>query len=513
MKFILLLTIFLMSAPALSKKIQIIHTNDLHTYLTGYTPLQGGYYRIKTLIDELKQSAKEQGIESLVLDGGDFGEGSHYFLLDDGIHSFRALDMLGIDATVIGNHDYMFGGPHLGNQIRLVNSKTKFLGANIAKTPEMRLGDVLQPSARFTIDGVNIEVVGLTTNSLHFLYAIRPGLILPPEGVSRAYTKKAREENGADLVVALTHLGVYKDIQLVKKDPNIDVVIGGHSHTRLDEALMEENSEGRVIPIVQTGANAMTVGSLILDVKGPKDIQVISYKVHDADMTVSPDKDVLDYVLEVDQRTRDVLGEGRWDEVLGRSEFDLTGYTETGKHDHQEGCWTRHLPRILKEETDADIGMYLGIFAGKNIPKGEITYGDIIENFPHVNEFGQKGWEIMTFELKGWKLYSLLTAIINLSIGDSVLIGGVDYRTYQFPSKLPYIGGRKFFTRLRINGRRLRFKSMYKLALPYELSRMLDGVLPSRVRKYIPLDFKRGEYFLWPMAENYIRKRQVLRCR
>ena len=53
----------------------------------------------------------------------------------------------------------------------------------------------------------------------------------------------------------------------------------------------------------------------------------------------------------------------------------------------------------------------------------------------------------------------------------------------------------------------------YKIALPYELSKMLDGLLPPRVRKYIPIDFKRGEYFLWPMAENYIKKRQVLRCR
>lgn len=513
MKFILLLTIFLMSAPALSKKIQIIHTNDLHSYFMGHSPMQGGYYRVKTLIDELKQSALNQGIESIVLDAGDFGEGAHYFLVDEGMHSFRALELLGVDAAVIGNHDYMFGGKFLGDQIRLANNKTKFLGANIAHTIDMRLGDVLQPTAQFNVGGVNVEVVGLTTNSLHFMYAIRPGFILPAEGVSRAYTQKARDENNADLVVALTHLGVLKDQKLVGKDPNIDVVIGGHSHTRLDEPIWQLNSEGREVPIVQTGAQGMAVGSLIIDVKGPKKVEVISYKLHDADASVQLDREVLDYALEVDRRTQEVLGEGRWNEVIGVSEFDLTGYVENGHHDHQEGCWTRHLPRILKEETDADIGMYLGIFAGKNIPKGEITYGDIIENFPHINEYGQKGWEIMTFEIKGWQLYSLLTAIINVTLGDSVLLGGIDYRTYQFPSKLPYIGGRKFFTRLRVNGKRLRFKNKYKIALPYELSKMLDGLLPKRVRKYIPLDFKRGEYFLWPMAENYIRKRQVLRCR
>ncbi len=498
-----------MSSTAFSKKIQIIHTNDLHSYLLGHTPNKGGYYRVKTLIDQLKQDALAKGIESIVLDAGDFGEGAHYFLLDNGMHSFKALDMLGVDAAVIGNHDYMFGGAFLGDQIRAVNSKTKFLGANIVHTPEMRLGNLLDPTTSLDVGGVKVDIIGLTTSSLHFMYAIRPGLILPPEGVSRAYTKKARE-NGADLVVALTHIGVYKDKALVKKDPNIDVVIGGHSHTRLEDEVIQKNSEGRDIPIVQTGAHGMAVGSLIIDVKGPKDVEVISYNLHDSDESVELEQEVLDYVLEVDERTKDVLGEGKWNEVLGTSQFDLTGYVENGHHDHQDGCWTKHLPRILKEETDADIGVYLGIFAGKKIPAGEITYGDVIENFPHVSEYGQKGWEIMTFDVKGWQLYSFLTALINTSFSDTVLMAGVDYRTYQFPSKIPYFGGRKFFTRVRVNGRRIRFKNRYKVALPYELSRMLEAFLSKRVRKYIK--FERDNHFLWPMAENYIRKRQVLRC-
>ena len=511
MKLLLLLIVLVTWGNVYAKKIQIIHTNDLHSYYMGHSPLEGGYYRVKTLIDKLKDEALSSGIESIVLDAGDFGEGSHYFLFNDGIHSFEALGMLGVDAAVIGNHDYMFGGKFLGEQIRAANISTKILGANISHTAEMRLGDVLQPTAKFNVGGVNVEVIGLTTNSLHFMYALRPGLIFPPGPVSRAYSSKAKED-GADLVVALTHLGVLKDQSLVEQDRNIDVVIGGHSHTRLDEPIMWENENKKSVPILQTGAHGMAVGSLILDVEDGK-AKVISYQLHDADYTVEPDREVLDYMLDVDRDAKEALGEGRWNEVIGYSEFDLTGYTTSGHHDHQEGCWTRHLPRILKEETDSDLGLYLGIFAGKNIPKGDITYGDIIENFPHTNEYGQPGWEVMTFELKGWKLYSLLTAMINIPLADSVLIGGIDYRTYTFPLSLPYVGGRKFFTRLRLNGRRIRMRRKYKIALPYELSKMLDGLLPPRVRKYIPIDFKRGEYFLWPMAENYIKKRQVLRCR
>ena len=173
-KIYLLLLLILFSAQSFAAKIQIIHTNDLHSYLHGFSPEIGGYYRVKTLIDKLKADALKKGIKSLVLDGGDFGEGSHYFLTDNGMPSFRALGMLGIDATVIGNHDYMFGGKQLGNQIREVNSTTQFLGANMAQTSSMNLKGLLKATAKFNIDGVNIEVIGLTTSSLHFIYAFTP---------------------------------------------------------------------------------------------------------------------------------------------------------------------------------------------------------------------------------------------------------------------------------------------------------------------------------------------------
>jgi 2',3'-cyclic-nucleotide 2'-phosphodiesterase (5'-nucleotidase family) len=513
MKFLLLMCTIIMCTPAIAKKIQIIHTNDLHTYFKGYTPDRGGYYRVKTLIDQLKASAKEEGIESIVLDAGDFGEGSHYFLADEGMNSFEALKLLGVDAAVIGNHDYMFGGKVLSDQIRKVNSKTQFLGANISPTENMRLKGLLKETARFEIDGMNIDIIGLTTNSLHFVYAFSPGLIFPVAPVSRAHSLMARENN-SDLVVALTHLGVSKDQKLVQEDPNIDVVIGGHSHTRLEEAVYQENSEKRLIPIVQTGAHGMAVGSLILDLKGPKDVSVESYKLYDTDESVKSDPEVLSFVNDVDMRTKIELAEGRFDEVIGYSDFDLTGSNEFGLQDHQEGCWTGHLGNIVKEGANADVGLYLSSFAGKTIPKGPITYGNIIENFPHITKFGEKGWEVMKFDIKGWHLYSLMTAIVNLPIPGSLkpLIGGVQYRTYTFPKKIPYVGGRKFFTKFRINGKRIRFRRKYSLALPYELSRMLNGILSKKIAGYIPIDFKRNEYFLWDMAENYIKKRQHLKC-
>ncbi len=106
------------STASFSKVIQIIHTNDLHSYFQGTRGGIGGYAQLKTVIDELKRDATSKGIPSLYLDAGDFGEGSSFYFSNQGVDSLRALDMLGVDVTVLGNHDFILGGKQLRNQIR-----------------------------------------------------------------------------------------------------------------------------------------------------------------------------------------------------------------------------------------------------------------------------------------------------------------------------------------------------------------------------------------------------------
>ncbi|MBC75620.1 MAG: hypothetical protein CME64_06355 [Halobacteriovoraceae bacterium] len=509
----LILIALLVSSFSFAKKIQIIHTNDLHSFYFGPTKEgDGGYARVKTLIDKLKADANRKGIPSLVLDAGDFGEGSYQFLFDNGIGSFKALDMLGIDAAVVGNHDHMFGGKMLSDQIKESGVKTQLLGANIATTADMKLKGLLKPNAVFDLDVVRVDVIGLTTDSLHFMHQIRPGFIFPPAPVSRAYSKIAREDN-SDLIIALTHIGLEKDKKLAKDDPELDLIIGGHSHTRLEKVVHQTNQENRNIPIVQTGAHAMAVGSLILDLKGPKDVEVVSYNLHDALADVAEDEEVKSFVDDVDYRARRALAGNRWNEVIGKSEVDLAGYVN-GKQERFDGCWLEHLPKIIQEESDSNVGLYLPNFTGKAISKGNITYGNIVENFPHINEYGRPGWEIMKFKVNGWKLYTLLLALVSADVGDSApLIGGVEYSLFTFPDSIPWIGGVSFFTRLKINGKTVDFSDMYEVALPFEFSRMLEGLLPKKFSKLFTKDFVRGDWYLWNMAENYIKKHEVISCR
>ena len=121
----------------------------------------------------------------------------------------------------------------------------------------------------------------------------------------------------------------------------------------------------------------------------------------------------------------------------------------------------------------------------------------------------------MTFPIKGYQIYAIMTALINvpLFMGENgAVIGGIDYKTYTFPEFLPRIGGKKILTRFRIKGKRFRFRDSYRVALPYELSQMINKLLPSFLRKYIPVKFDRGDNFLWPMAEAYFAKNSPLSC-
>src|SRR5690606_12627422 len=110
---------------------------------------------------------------------------------------------------------------------------------------------------------VNISVIGLSTPEPHFQYPILPSFILPPIPVANEISKLARQ-NGAELVIALTHLGTKTDEKLAKKSQYIDVIVGGHSHDRYDQPLKFANEKKREIPVVQTGAHGLAVGSMLL---------------------------------------------------------------------------------------------------------------------------------------------------------------------------------------------------------------------------------------------------------
>ena len=175
--FVLSLGVSLSSS---AKLMQIIHTNDLHSFFEGSRSGKGGYSRIKTLVDHLKADAASKGIKSYFFDAGDFGEGSSYYFSNNGVDSLRALDLLGVDATVIGNHDFILGGKELSKQIESSKIKAKILSANMKGKIFMGLHKKVSDFVDYDLEGMKIRVFGLTTPEIHFQYSLLPNGFIAP---------------------------------------------------------------------------------------------------------------------------------------------------------------------------------------------------------------------------------------------------------------------------------------------------------------------------------------------
>tara|TARA_R110000868_G_scaffold209490_4_gene459312 strand:+ start:7294 stop:8865 length:1572 start_codon:yes stop_codon:yes gene_type:complete len=515
----IVLSLLLGVAHAAPKYIQIIHTNDLHSYLSGHADGRGGYAKVKTVIDELRASAlartdlQAAGVESIVLDGGDFGEGTSFFLVDEGITSFRSLNELGIDAAVIGNHDHMLGIDTLQNQIKKsrigYQKQAKILSANMVIMRDTRLKGLVDSTALFNIGGVSLSIIGLSTPEPHFQYPILPSFILPALPVAKEISKLARQ-NGAELVIALTHLGTKSDIKLAEKTEFLDVIIGGHSHDRYEEPLLVDNESKRKIPIVQTGAHGLAVGSLILKVNGPGDVEVVEYKLRDVTSSTVSDEAVAEFVEAAAQKRNDYF-DGKWNEVVGESEIKLTGY-ENGNAVIENSCWGRHQARMAKEALSTDIGIHMANFQGVVKEAGEITYGDLVDNYPHFRSYGDKGWNIASFEGDGKFIKAFVRALVNLPGQVGIDIDGISWKELNFPRFIPWLGGRTYAYGFKINGEKMENNTRYSLAFPSEIGHVLKLLVKDKVRYVFPEFQEDKSKPYWEVMEQYVRTNSPIRC-
>lgn len=480
---ITLLTTFSFLSHA--RLIRIIHTNDLHSYFTGYHNGAGGYARIKTKIKEIREEARLKGIEVIHLDAGDWGEGTSFYHANNGIDSLRALEMLGIDVATIGNHDHMVGGKMLGEQIRKARVKTRFTVANIKATPSMNLRDVVFPYVDLEKAKISIRVVGLTTAQAFFQYTMAPGKILDPLITGEREARTAKKA-GRELVIALTHVGMTKDIELANKSTSFDLIIGGHTHSKVDSIHWARNRFGKGVPIVQAWAHGLGVGSLLVDVNDYGEVQVVDYKLHEIDENVAQDPEMLEFVKRsTANRNRSFPFD--WNEVIGESEGPLTGYV-SGHPVYRRSCWGWHLATAAREAVRATVGIHVASFEGVFKPAGHVTRGDIAEQFPHVRKYGDQGWEIATVRLPGWLLRPVMFIVSRLKLG--VTFSGLGYNNKGEPQ--------------------VKDKSMYTIAFPAEVAYAINTSMPGY--RYLLRGLKFTGQYYWPVMNEYVERNTPLTC-
>jgi 5'-nucleotidase/UDP-sugar diphosphatase len=300
------------------KTFTILHTNDIHSNLIGmgpasdYTPFtlnddktRGGFARLATLIAARKDARKNQG-PVLILDGGDYSMGTAFAAAtrETGCE-LQLLSLMGCDATTFGNHDFDLGPDGTAQSIAVaakagrvpavVASNTHFAAndATLAGLQRLAKDGVVRRYLVIERGGIRFGIVGLLGKEAQF-YTDGAGAVkfADPIESAREMVKVLRETEKIDVIIALSHGGMTKgadgrfidgeDVQLPKAVPGIDVVIGAHSHTALQEAVIVN---GRT-PVVQTGKYGENLGELVITLDGAK-LAVESYRLYPIDDTIA----------------------------------------------------------------------------------------------------------------------------------------------------------------------------------------------------------------------------------
>jgi len=253
------------------KKITILHTNDVHSHIDPFGPNdgrnanKGGVARRASLVE----SIRSENPNTLLLDAGDIFQGTPYFNYYGGELEFKLMSMLKYDLATIGNHDFDNGIDGLYAQ--LPNANFDFVSANYDFKNTV-LDTHVKPYKTFIKDGIKIGIFGLgiKLSGLVGKNLYKETVYNYPVEIAQDMSRILKEEEACDLVICLSHLGYYyknspetiSDLVLARKTKDIDLIIGGHTHTFLPKPTIEKNAVGKNVLVNQVGCYGLYLGQI-----------------------------------------------------------------------------------------------------------------------------------------------------------------------------------------------------------------------------------------------------------
>ena len=253
------------------KKITILHTNDVHSHIDPFpkndplNPSGGGVIARANLINLVKKDNPH----TLVLDAGDVFQGTPYFNFFGGELELKLMSKMGYNASTLGNHEFDNGMEKLSKVLKHANFS--FLNSNytLKNTP---LENKIKSHEIFNINGIKIGVFGLgiELEGLVEKKLYKGVKYLNPIEISKDISDDLKYNHNCDLIICLSHLGfsyskdknIMCDLILAKQTKNIDLIIGGHTHTFLDEPVKVKNLENKDVIINQVGCFGINLGKI-----------------------------------------------------------------------------------------------------------------------------------------------------------------------------------------------------------------------------------------------------------
>jgi len=353
---IILAAVLIFIAPAAAeKRITVVHTNDMHSHLQGFSPeldfrpfaenadrTLGGWSRVATVI---RQTQKTRNHPVLVLDAGDFSMGSlFHMLIREEAFELRLLAAMGYNAVTLGNHEFDLKPRGLAAILKTAKDRgglPPIVAANpvfdrrepaLAELEDAFVAAGVKPYLVLERDALKIGIFGiLGRGAVEVSPFAKPLTFRDPIDTARDMVNLLRRQEKADIVICLSHGGLAdnprrsEDLILAKEVPGIDVIVSGHSHTKLDKPLVVGNTL-----VVQAWCYGKQVGVMDLVWKEGK-VALQNYAAVPVTSAIPGDKDIQRMIdgfkRQIDQDLLRPVGMS-YDQVLAETRWDLANDAE-----------------------------------------------------------------------------------------------------------------------------------------------------------------------------------------
>ena len=465
-------------------EIVFIHTNDTHSQIDGIYMDEhptGGVIERASFLELLRQSDPQL----IYVDAGDMVQGTPYFNIWNGMIEMKAMNLQGLLCATFGNHEFDNGVDFLADMLNYACFPIINCNYDVTGTP---LEKYTRPSMIVERKGVKIGITGVTCdpNNLIFNRNWEGITYTDPSIAANAEAKKLREE-GCDLVVVISHVGYYLndsigDRRIARNSTDIDLIIGGHTHTNIESGVEVLNANGKPVMITQTGAKASPIGrvkvKMVADGKHKNGEpayrvgQITCKKMHPDLYDLRPfGRAMSDFI----QPYRDSL-ETKMNGVLGRAAHDMPRF----RPESPLGNFTSDVLREMGEAycgQPIDVGIMNVGGLRNDLYAGDIRLGDMYRIFPFENtlcilELKGEYLEEVIHQIESKRLEAFSGMEITLHVRQETLADG-ELREYIHA------------TDLKVGGQPIDPERIYRIATIDYLAEGNDGLLSlTKASKY-----------------------------
>ncbi|RDL50093.1 Trifunctional nucleotide phosphoesterase protein YfkN [Ensifer sp. M14] len=390
-------------------ELNILHINDLHSRIEsinkfdstcsteeeGKNECFGGVARLKSLIDQKRQDLSGKNV--LLLNAGDNFQGSLFFTTYKGLAEAEFLNLMKFDAMTVGNHEFDESEDGLVGFLEKVEFPV--VTANVLPSYKSKIGDRIKPSIVLEVGGQKVGIVGAVANDTPELSSPGPDILIGDDVATTTAAVEELKKQGVDKIIALTHVGYPRDLAAIAKIPDVDVVVGGHSHSLLSNTdekaegpypTMVDNPGGYKVPVVQAGSYSKYLGDLVVTFDDKGVVKAAKGDPILVDSSIKPDQSVLTRVAELAKPIEELRSK-----IIGKTEAPIDGSRDNCR---AKECEMGSLVADAMLDRVKGQGVTIAITNGgglrASIDAGDVSMGEAITVLPFQNT-------VATFQLKG----------------------------------------------------------------------------------------------------------------